>query len=232
MQLHLCAMDPFHEIINLSDEDGYDSDGSSYNLERDFLLHNDEIQNDVEAMNIAQIHETTPSGIRNPLDSYQSCLKEIVEVFPDISHDHVQQIYNQHMGVPILNQRQEGRVAPTLIEKILDGGNYPKERDRIRELKRKRSDKDADEEEAAKWKYLDLRDGPTEYAKVAYVISLVLLASCVFQVEHINTYFPQIAHIRNNNDNCCYRLALIDLHVANVSSTGGSHYKKRSSASP
>ncbi len=109
------------------------------------------------------------SGVRNMFDSYETCLKEILEVFPDISIDHVQQIYNKHTQILGPYQPQEVTVAQTLIEKISDKGTYPKERDRIRELKRKRSQGNTDEEEAARWKYADMRDDPLQYSRVAYV---------------------------------------------------------------
>ena len=163
-------MDPFSEFIDLSDGDGIGADESPFNFD-DFLAENN-IPTHVEAMNITQDVETGPNGYRSLVGGYQSCLESVLDVFPDISHDHVQQIYNEQMKAKGSNGQHEDMVAPSLIEKILDGGVYPKERDRIRELKRKRSDKDVDEEEAAKWKYMDLRDDPTEYAKVAYVCSL------------------------------------------------------------
>ncbi|KAK4693198.1 hypothetical protein P7C71_g4153, partial [Lecanoromycetidae sp. Uapishka_2] len=107
------------------------------------------------------------SGTRNMVDSYESCLNEILEVFPDISHEHVQQIYEKHIQVTGPYQPPEVTVAQTLIEKILDKGTYPKERDRIRELKRKRSQGNTDAEEAARWKYSDMRDDPLQYSRVA-----------------------------------------------------------------
>ena len=98
--------------------------------------------------------------------TFNTCLKEILEVFPDISHEHVQELHSRALSE---NPSEDG-IARNLIEQILDGGNYPKERERLRELnalKRKREDRNSDDEEAARWKYVDQRTDPLEYAKIA-----------------------------------------------------------------
>lgn len=161
------TMAAFHEVVNISDEE--DSDGSMYDFGRDDSANDNEIEQDVDAMNIDRPNGLGSSGIPTLFDAYETCLNEILEVFPDISHDHVQHIYSRHMESMGPYERQDNTVAQRLVENILDGGNYPKERDRIRELKRKRCDRNNDDEEAAKWKYMDLRNDPAEYAKVAYV---------------------------------------------------------------
>ena len=58
-------------------------------------------------------------------------------------------------------------VAQAVIEGILDGGRYPREKERAKELKRKRVDRNSDDEEAARWKHAGLRDDTLEYYKVA-----------------------------------------------------------------
>ena len=181
-------MDHFHEIIDLSDEDGDDIDESPFDF--DEFLANNNIPDHVGAMNITHDNEIDSNSVGNLIDGYQSCLKRVLDVFPDVSHDYVQQIYDERVEAIGSDGRHEDMVAPSLIEKILDGGAYPKERDRIRELKRKRSDKDVDEEEAAKWKYMDLRDDPTEYAKVAYVYTLLVPAplSCPYEMLSIQLF--------------------------------------------
>ena len=104
------------------------------------------------------------SGTRTALSPYEKCLAELLEVFPDISREHVQSLYN---SLDDQNGLSPQTAAQVLIEKVLDGGKYPKEKDRIKELKRKRGDKNSDEEEAAHWKYADMRDNALEYSKVA-----------------------------------------------------------------
>ena len=158
-------MNGLPNVIDISDGEDDGSDTSSlYDFGHEFLEHDNEIENELRAMEVGHQNQTRPNGTQNLFDSYQSCLHDILEVFPDISHDYVQQLYNKQTESVL---PQEDTVTRTLIDKILDTGAYPKEKDRIRELKRKRNDND--EEEAAKWKYMDLRDNPAEYAKVAYV---------------------------------------------------------------
>ena len=103
-------------------------------------------------------------GFRNHPDDYERCLKDVLDVFPDISHEHVHAVYNKHMETR--NPFEAEPLSQALIEKILDSGHYPKEKER---RKRKFSDRDSEEEEAARWKYKHLTDDPTQYQTVAYV---------------------------------------------------------------
>ena len=106
-------------------------------------------------------HDRTHVG--NPYD-YDGTLQEILQVFPDISHDHVQELYSKH--IEMRSPYQAETPSQVLIDKILDGDPYPKERDK---KKRKFEDRNSDEEEAARWKYADLRDDPEQYQEIAYV---------------------------------------------------------------
>ena len=84
------------------------------------------------------------------LPTPESCLKEIIEVFPDISHDHVLQLYEAEVQSQRLGNIA-ANVVQNLIEKILEEGRYPKEKDHLNELKRKRLH-DSDDEELAEFK--------------------------------------------------------------------------------
>lgn len=106
-------------------------------------------------------------GFPSPaMATYEQCLQEILEVFPDISHEHVKELYDG---------RQRGGVVASdipmpeaLISVILDGGKYPKERDRLNELKRKRlSELNSDDERAAEWKNADHTAGESFYSMQA-----------------------------------------------------------------
>lgn len=77
--------------------------------------------------------------------SYERCLSEVLELFSDISRDHVKTLYDtemQHDRVDI----SPSTMVQVLIEKILEKGKYPKEKDRLNDLKRKRS-RDSEQEE-------------------------------------------------------------------------------------
>lgn len=116
-------------------------------------------------------------GIPEPADLWQShidereyyevCLAELLDVFPNISHDHVRQLYDVELE-KIENDSQRADITQNLILGILDGKTYPKEKDRINELKRKRSNAlDSDEEEAARWKDLDRGQETVAYFREA-----------------------------------------------------------------
>lgn len=160
-------MDLHHprDVIDIDSEE--DTDGQE---DSDNSFFDNYLNDHVSGVHISPVPSRTPtlysSGPPTAVSPYETCLAEILEVFPDMSREHVQSLYND------LNH-QDGPYAQTaaqvLIEKVLDGGKYPKEKDRIRELKRKRSDRNSDEEEAARWKYADMRDNALEYSKVAYV---------------------------------------------------------------
>ena len=82
-----------------------------------------------------------------PLPDLERCTNELLELFPDISHEHLKDLYDIEMR----NLRQgsdSNAVISIIIEKILEKGKYPKEKDRLKDLKRKRHD-DSDEEELA-----------------------------------------------------------------------------------
>ncbi|KAL8912545.1 MAG: hypothetical protein Q9171_002486 [Xanthocarpia ochracea] len=109
--------------------------------------------------------------VRSPdVTPYDKCLQKVLEVFPDVSHDHVKSLYNSQPpnalspdGIP---------VSQELISLILDGGKYPTERDRQNELKRKRDElPDSDGERAAKWASIDNVTRPAyEYEAVDVLV--------------------------------------------------------------
>lgn len=156
---------PPRDVIDLETEE--DTDGQE---DSDNSLFDNCLNEEVSSVHISPLFGRTPGLYprrpRTVVSPYDVCLAEIVEVFPDISREHVKSLYNDldHQNGPYAQTP-----AQILIEKVLDGGNYPKEKDRIKELKRKRSDRNSDEEEAARWKYAELRDNALEYSKVARV---------------------------------------------------------------
>ena len=93
---------------------------------------------------------------------FDSCLEKILEVFPDISHEHCREIYDAQMLNPVEGQL----IAQTLITQILDKGKYPKEKDRQKELKRKRLT-NSDDEEIAYLKNLERGEATFEYTHMS-----------------------------------------------------------------
>lgn len=109
---------------------------------------------------------------------YDLCLIEILELFPDISHDHVKHLYDSELQGSGHNRTQT-LLLQHLIDKILDSGKYPKERDRLKELKRKRY-LDSDEEELAELQ--NAQNGDTGYAFDVYAST----AKMVLQEDFVN----------------------------------------------
>ncbi|KAL8705051.1 MAG: hypothetical protein Q9201_001821 [Fulgogasparrea decipioides] len=113
-----------------------------------------------------QYHQSTEVDLPSSVVPYEVCLKDVLEVFPDVSHDHVKGLYDtaatpgsEVFGISL---------SEHLISQILDGGKYPKERDRLNELKRKRSlTQNSDEERAARWQAHERLRGDTLYATQA-----------------------------------------------------------------
>ena len=93
---------------------------------------------------------------------FDGCLEKILELFPDISHQYCREIYDAQLPNPVQGQL----IAPTLITQILDKGKYPKEKDRQRELKRKRLIS-SDDEEIAYLKNLERGEVTSEYAHMS-----------------------------------------------------------------
>ena len=73
-------------------------------------------------------------GLRPKVQTYERCCIEVTEIFPDISQDHVRQLYDKHVKTLTTNHANQGGLAQLLIEEILDGGRCPKERDRLKAL--------------------------------------------------------------------------------------------------
>ena len=161
-----------HEVIDLgssSDEDSFPADhhprpihGSPDSM-NSFDFSNNSLNGHPPKRDRLAEHEHS----RRPrVISYEVCLKGITEIFPEICHDHVKQLYDQRR----MALEYDEDITQALIEQIMDSGKYPQERDRLKklkELKRKREDQRSDDEEAARWKYDGLKHSPLEYAKVS-----------------------------------------------------------------
>ena len=85
---------------------------------------------------------------------YSVCLDKVVEFFPDISRDHVRQLYDAKTNEPVEVQQQSLAtnygISQEIVMMILDGRKYPKEQERKKNLKRKQSDL-SDDKEKAEW---------------------------------------------------------------------------------
>jgi len=102
-----------------------------------------------------------------PPDPEQACLEKVLEVFPDIDHEHVRQLY-QARPLAAEGVALNGTPSEELILKILDGGIYPKEKERRNELKRKRAvSAGSSEGEMAAWEAADREKASGHYSEEA-----------------------------------------------------------------
>lgn len=149
------------DIIEIESEDDQGSADEFLGLnEADFLALNHGAEHELNggqderaAILRPEQAQEFPAGLIEA-SSFDDVCHEVVEVFPDISLDHVRKLYDAR----VLRDNNLGRagLAQDIILKILDDKTYPKEKDCIREKKRKRSQAlDSDEEEAARWRAVD-----------------------------------------------------------------------------
>jgi hypothetical protein len=104
--------------------------------------------------------------------SYTKCLEDLSCIFPDICSEYVRGLFDTWMQVRRYGQNSDQihDACHDLTVQILDASSYPKEKDRIKELKRKRSQAlNSDEEEELKWKDARKGEGMESYMDAAYV---------------------------------------------------------------
>ena len=93
-----------------------------------------------------------PLEATDPNVLYQIYLDQILGVFPDICLDHIKKLFNAHIRA---GNDQSAITAndfsQAIITQILDTGRYPKEKDKRRDLKRKRPTKEESDDEGIKW---------------------------------------------------------------------------------
>lgn len=120
---------------------------------------------------------------------FEKCQKQILDVFPDISLEHLKSLYDA-----CLSRRLEkvppaaDDLAQELIAQILDREKYPKESERRRELKRKRSAAaTSDDERATKWRNTSRADtelasyGSQAYVKLPFCLTVLSPPLLFFQ---------------------------------------------------
>lgn len=145
------------EIINISDssDESSDEDIEVHRLAQDLTFSPSGYSDEVALGDGVGIGRPVTFGHGSSAkdglaQKRRTCLDRIVDVFPDISLEHVTQLYENHLATGPLENDQ----SAALISKILDSGPYPKEKDIKDELKRKReenSNADEDEREVAAW---------------------------------------------------------------------------------
>ncbi|KAL9000092.1 MAG: hypothetical protein Q9169_001167 [Polycauliona sp. 2 TL-2023] len=141
-------------VIDISD-----SSDDDRNVPLGGLMTPEELLNSIPDGQLTPEHDTPQPAPTLTISSYDRCLQKVLEVFPDASHDYIKNLHDRHPpntpspdGIPIFEE---------IISAMLDHGNYPKERDRQNELKRKRADSDG--QRAAQWASHNNLSRPPDY---------------------------------------------------------------------
>ena len=140
--------DAWRQLVTLEDNDAFD------------YLPEDSTDAETPALNTAlPLAPVSPSldspypSVTDPEILYLIYFEKVLEVFPDICHEHVRLLYNARTRA--FGEQQSAApkddFSQGVIMQILDTGNYPKEKDKKNELKRKRSSRSGSNEEDAEW---------------------------------------------------------------------------------
>ncbi|KAF2145429.1 uncharacterized protein K452DRAFT_315676 [Aplosporella prunicola CBS 121167] len=141
--------EPWHEVIEiLSDSD---DDQEAANTPPSDSMEDDEwiIAYRAAGMPLAVDPTEAHEGADVSSERTQEALTEddfltkVLEVYPDIAHEHVRQL---HRDAVQKGEKTDVSWCEVIIVRILDDGLYPKERDRRRDLKRKRQPSPAPED--------------------------------------------------------------------------------------
>ncbi|MCJ1384544.1 hypothetical protein MMC17_007661 [Xylographa soralifera] len=91
-----------------------------------------------------------PVLITDPEVLYQLYLDKILEVFPDVCHDHLRTLYDTNAAAFPVERSQlvDEELSQAVIVQILDAEKYPTEKEKKKKLKRKRAEgSDGEEDE-------------------------------------------------------------------------------------
>ena len=137
------------EIDSSSDDEGY----QLIDLDNEHDAH-------------AKADDPHQNASSDPSNHYDACFRSVLELFPDISHDHIRNLYDEK--IQSTHGVEPDSLIPLLLDSILNGGSYPKEKDRLRALKdlQRKGDADrAEDDEAARWKLRNPQLESPFYAK-------------------------------------------------------------------
>ena len=131
-------------------------------------------------------------SITDPEILYLIYFEKVLEVFPDICHEHIRLLYNARTRA--FGEQQSAApkddISQGVIMQILDTGNYPKEKHKKNELKRKRSSGSGSSEEDTEWTAKDrLMPDNLHYGEDMYVWSE---SRQLMQSLIIHVHFPRL----------------------------------------
>jgi len=116
------------------------------------------------------------------------CVDDVLAVFPDICRDYVTELYDIRVG-----ETAEQLIAH-ILDKLDNGTEYPKAKDKLKTLKRKR-DVDEDEEAVNKYGNIDRANGSAEYTLLTYELLFLkmirfLLTLNIYSRSILSVEFP------------------------------------------
>ncbi|KAF2496158.1 hypothetical protein BU16DRAFT_368160 [Lophium mytilinum] len=159
------------EVIVLSDDSDSDTDSDSdqhtpqgSDLFADVIDIDDDFAAVLVATDDVQFQDPRPASRPPTPFTEDDALQKILDIFPDIAHDHVLNLYREGLHDGVLSSVW----CDQLITRLVDSGSYPKESERRRkDLKRKRTDTQDDEDAIRKFEKMERHNAGRLYSQLA-----------------------------------------------------------------
>jgi TRIAD3 protein (E3 ubiquitin-protein ligase RNF216) len=134
------------------------------------------------------------------------CLSRMLDIFPDIDHDHVLKMHKDYAFVPSPGGARGSRFE-TMVEKIMTGGSYPKQAKLPPARKRKREEEDIDQV-PKKWEAPDrpIAPAPLKGAMASILkadfpeITKAVITQELLTGKHLYQSYLALANMKDSSD--------------------------------
>ena len=111
---------------------------------------------------IGDVHgDADLAGSLNEEITADTCLKRVLEIFPDVSHEHVINLYDdQEQNADDFLMSGAARLD-NIIDKLVSEPDYPKEQKGKQSMKKRKREDSIDDAEAQKWEKADRETAPS-----------------------------------------------------------------------
>ncbi|KAI7270645.1 hypothetical protein KC345_g7385 [Hortaea werneckii] len=165
-----------------------------------FIIDDEDSTERVENFGMPSTFDTTATVAPEPEITPESCLQLVLEIFPDVSHEHVRHLYDSFEAVSGKTKRDN------IIEKLVSDPTYPKQ-ERQTQKKRKRA-ASTDKSDAQRWEKQDREVAPgylqgtmQAILKVEYPEMTVKYINETFALEkHLYQAYVALAAAKDNPD--------------------------------
>ncbi|KAI7258315.1 hypothetical protein KC343_g7056 [Hortaea werneckii] len=165
-----------------------------------FIIDDEDPAERAETFGMPSTIDTTAVVAPEPEVTPESCLQLVLEIFPDVSHDHVLHLYDSFEAVSDKTKRDN------IIEKLVSDPAYPKQ-ERQSQKKRKRA-ASTDDSDAQRWEKQDREVAPgylkgtmQAILKVEYPEMTVKYINETFALEkHLYQAYVALAAAKDNPD--------------------------------